>query len=209
MEFRLTEKDFWHDRLLLMGKDRLTKRFGKPMTGDQARLISELKGCTWHPETLSKSAHKVRSADRAPGGQELSPPLRRLLQVRAEEERTHRTHAPKHVQETRPQPLTQSLRLPASRKRPRTQNRLQARHPAAQERHAPETPRQKPPGCAASPAATSARVPSRAGVGPRARGRARERDKSVDLGGLAAGRTAALAGELERPAAAAAAPSVT
>ena len=61
MEFRLTEKDFWHDRLLLMGKDHIAKKFGKPITGNQARAVVELKDCTWQPETLSKSANKVRS----------------------------------------------------------------------------------------------------------------------------------------------------
>ena len=59
MEFRITEKDFWHDRLLLMGKDQIAKKYGKAMTGNQARAVVELKGCTWEPETLSKSANKV------------------------------------------------------------------------------------------------------------------------------------------------------
>lgn len=60
MEFRLTEKDFWHDRLSKMGKARQTEgNFGKQMTGEQARALHELRGCTFSPRTLSKSPNPV------------------------------------------------------------------------------------------------------------------------------------------------------
>ena len=59
MEFRLTEKDFWHDRLILMGRDH-GRAFGKPMTGDQGRAVTEITRCTFHPEVTNPSPTKHR-----------------------------------------------------------------------------------------------------------------------------------------------------
>ena len=60
MDFKVTERDFWHDRLLLMGKDHDIKKYGKQISGNQAQAIVELKTCTFEPQTLSKSSNKVR-----------------------------------------------------------------------------------------------------------------------------------------------------
>ena len=57
MEFRLTEKDFWHDRLVLGEKDK--NRYGTHVAMRNTRAVNDMKPCTFHPATVSKSPAKV------------------------------------------------------------------------------------------------------------------------------------------------------
>lgn len=59
MEFKITEKNIWHDRIVMQGKELLENKAQKQITGEQKKRFLDFKACTFKPATLSRSQKPV------------------------------------------------------------------------------------------------------------------------------------------------------